>query len=79
MLFRSQEEAHLWIAYQRPTEAIQAFDKALAELRQHEKMVRWNQFERIYDEYEQALIEWGLDRELAQMSRKRFEDKRRFH
>jgi transcriptional regulator with XRE-family HTH domain len=69
------EAALLQVSCKQEEEAIKAFEKALEVLR-NSKQAGWNEFEKIYDDYEQSLLDWGRDQELAQMSRQRLLDKK---
>jgi transcriptional regulator with XRE-family HTH domain len=74
------EAALLWTRCNQPEEALEAFKTALVTLRSTEPphLARWYDYEKIYDDYEQVLLDWGRDFELAQMSRQRLQDKKRF-
>jgi tetratricopeptide (TPR) repeat protein len=70
------EAARLWVTQNEREEAIRAFDCALDALRQSNSNAHWSQFEKIYDEYATALLDWNHD--LVVMTQQQLKDRRSF-
>jgi len=54
--------------------AIQVFEAALTVLKMPK--VPYSHFQKVYEAYEEALLDWNMDRELAQLARLRREERR---
>jgi transcriptional regulator with XRE-family HTH domain len=68
------EAAKLWVALDRREEALAAFEQSLQALR--DSQARWYRYEKVYEEYERALLEWENATELLKMSQARLKDRK---
>jgi transcriptional regulator with XRE-family HTH domain len=70
------EAALLAVALNKEEEALATFEKTLDLLHTHR--ASWSELEKLYDDYEQALLNWERDSDLARVSRQRIQDKKQF-